>query len=76
MSEQATDRSRSETSRSTLGTICHRSSALRFAAAVCSAPLEPATYAQASSDIARSARRSSSSHATGTIGFRPVAPSR
>ena len=66
--------SRSETSRSMRGTICQRRNASRFARIVSSSPAPAATYANAFSLIAPSARRSSSEKSTGTRGRRPLMP--
>jgi hypothetical protein len=56
------------------GTIRQRSNAARFARMVAPVPAPPATYANASADIALRARSSSMVASVGTRGRRPLTP--
>jgi hypothetical protein len=71
---RSTPVSRSATSRSIRGTIRPRSNAARFARMVAPVPAPPATYANASADIALRARSSSMVASVGTRGRRPLTP--
>jgi hypothetical protein len=66
--------SRSDTSRSIRGTIRQRSKAARLARIVAPVPAPPATYANASRDIASRARSSNRVASVGTRGRRPLTP--
>jgi hypothetical protein len=66
--------SRFDTSRSIRGTIRQRSNAARLARIVAPVPAPPATYANASGDIASRARSSSRVASVGTRGRRPPTP--